>query len=415
MCFLRCSTSHQQFGKTFCKHLPLFIVFLLSIVLLTPSHCLAKKDRKAEKNRIEKGIKKYKINISKLQNGIASQRLQIKSSEKKQHNLLDELEQINTRLLTQLKKLANLEEQVKEQENLIITEEKELQNLQTAKQSVQDHLQKRIKAYYKMGEIGIANVAFSTESMPRMLNFRDSFASLLDYDKSLINEYRSSISKLQQAKTVLSLEKGVLDDFIVAAKEKRDATNSIKREKEALFNQIKTQKELYEQAVQEMKKVANNLNKSLNSLKKKGKLFSQGFLLDKGSHPAPIQGKVIARFGEERANKLGIKGKTSGITIASQGINKVYAIFEGEVRYAAYLYGYGNTVIIDHGYKYFSITSRLEKLLVKEGDKVEQSDIIALTGETAALMDGGIYLEIRHGSKPLDPLQWIDKNDLTLP
>jgi len=415
MCFLRSSTNSQQFGKPLYKHLPLLIILLMSVLLLDPSHSLARTNRKAEKKRIEKGIKKYRINISKLHDGIASQRIQIESSEKTQRNLLDELEQINTRLLAQLKKLAGFEQQVKDQEKLITTKEEELQVSQTAKQTVQDHLQKRIKAYYKMGEIGIANVAFSTESMPRMLNFRESFASLLDYDKALINEYRSSISKLQQAKTVLSLEKGVLNDFIATAKEERDATNSIKREKEALFKQINTQKELYEQAVQEMKKVADNLNKSLNSLKKKGKLFSQGFLLDKGSHPAPIQGEVIARFGEERANKLGIKGKTSGITIASQGVNKVYAIFEGEVRYAAYLYGYGNTVIIDHGFKYFSITSRLEKLLVNEGDKVEQSDIIALTGDTATLMDGGIYLEIRHGSKPLDPLQWIDKNDLILP
>jgi septal ring factor EnvC (AmiA/AmiB activator) len=415
MCFLRSSTSYQQFGKPLCKYLPLLIIFLLSILLISPSHCLARTDRKAEKKRIEKGINKYRINISKLQEGIASQRLQIESSEDKQRNLLDEIEHINTRLLAQLKKLAGFEEQVKDQEKLITAKEEELQVFQTAKQSVQDHLQKRIKAYYKMGEIGIANVAFSTESMPQMLNFRDSFANLLDYDKSLITEYRSSISKLQQAKTVLSLEKGVLDDFIVIAKEERDASNAIKLEKEALFNQINTQKELHEQAVQEMKKVADNLKQSLKSLKKKGKLFNQGFLLDKGSHPAPIQGEVIARFGEERANKLGIKGKTTGITIASKGVNKVYAIFEGEVHYASYLYGYGNTIIIDHGFNYFSIISRLEKLLVNEGDKVEQSDIIALTGDTATLMDGGIYLEIRHGSKPLDPLQWIDKNDLTLP
>lgn len=415
MCFLRSITSYRQCGKPLCKHLPLLIMFLLSILIVNPPHCLARTDRKAEKKRIEKGIKKYRINISKLQEGIASQRLQIESSKEKQHNLLDELEHINTRLLAQLKKLAGFEKQVKDQEKLITAKEEELQVFQTAKLSVQDHLQERIKAYYKMGKIGIANVAFSTESMPQTLNFRDSFVNLLDYDKALITEYRNSISKLQQAKTVLSLEKGVLNDFIVIAKEERDATNAIKLEKETLFQQINTQKELHEQAVQEMKKVADNLNQSLKSLKKKSNLFKQGFLLDKGSHPAPIQGEVIARFGEERANKLGIKGKTTGITIASHGVNKVYAIFEGEVHYASYLYGYGNTIIIDHGFDYFSIISRLEKLLVSEGDKVEQSDIIALTGDTATLMDEGIYFEIRHGTKPLDPLQWIDKNDLTFP
>ncbi len=415
MCFLRSSESIQQFKELSCKGLALLLFCLLFIIPVSSSHCLARTDRKAEKQQIEKGIQKYRVNINKLQEGISSQQLQIESSEKKQRNLLDELALINTRLLAQLKKLRGFEEQVKEQEELIGKKEAELQQFKNSKKNVQNHLQRRIKAYYKMGKIGIANVAFSTESMPRMLSFRDSFAKLIDYDKSLLIKYRASITELQQAKTTLSLEKGVLDDFIIIAKEERDASNSIKLEKEALFNQIKTQKELHKQAVLEMEKVANNLTNSLNALKKKDKLFDQGFLLDKGKHPAPIQGEVIARFGEEHANKLGIKGKTTGITIASQGINKVHAIFEGEVHYAAYLYGYGNTIIIDHGFKYFSITSRLEKLLVKEGDKVEQNDIIALTGETATLMEDGIYLEIRRGSKPLDPLQWIDNNDLILP
>ena len=52
---------------------------------------------------------------------------------------------------------------------------------------------------------------------------------------------------------------------------------------------------------------------------------------------------------------------------------------------------------------------------MKEGDRVAQGDTIALTGDTATLMDEGIYLEIRQGSKPLDPLQWLDNNDLILP
>ncbi|MBL4902879.1 MAG: peptidoglycan DD-metalloendopeptidase family protein [Desulfocapsa sp.] len=409
------STHTQHFGTPPCKHIFVLFSCVLFVFLIGPSICLSKTDRKTEKQQIEKGIRKYHININKLQGGITSQKGQIESSAQKQRNLFDELILINARLFTQLKKLRGFEEQVNRQEELITKKEVELQSIEASKQNVQNHLQERIKAYYKMGEIGIANVAFSTKSMPQILQFRDSFASLIAYDKSLLDEYRKSIDTLQRAQVTLSLEKGVLNDLITFAKEEQEATNTIKLEKEALFNQIKTQKELHEQAVKEMEKVADNLTSSLNALKRKNKLFDQGFLLNKGKHPVPIPGKVIARFGEEHNNRLGISRKTTGITIATQGTNKVYAIFEGEVSYADYLYGYGNTIIIDHGFQYFSITSRVEKLLVKEGDRVAQGDTIALTGDTATLMDEGIYLEIRQGSKPLDPLQWLDNNDLILP
>lgn len=405
----------QQIRNTHHKQRAVILAASLLLALVIPVVSSAEMDRKAEKQRIEKGIQTYRINIRKLQDGIAGQEVQIESAKEKQRNLLGELALIDTKLLAQLNKLHRLEEKMQRQEELIANKEKALQESQDAKQLVQNHLQKRSKAYYKMGEIGTANVAFSTESMPRMLKFRDSFASLIDYDKELINVYRSSIDELQLAKKTLDLEKTVLNDFITAVKQEQVASNATKLEKEVLLNQIKTQKGLHKQAVKEMKKASADLAASLDSLKRKNELFDQGFLLNKGKHPAPIPGKVIALFGQQRENRLGIKGKATGITIATEGIKKVNAIFEGEIRYASYLYGYGNTIIIDHGFQYFSIISRLEKLLVKEGDKVEQGAIIALTGDTATLMEEGIYLEIRQGSKPLDPLAWLDKANLLLP
>ncbi len=387
---------------------------VLACPFTVPAVSGAATDRKAEKQRIRQSINKFSINISKLQDGIAGQLQQIEFSKKKKRSLLDELNAINSRLVAQLEKLHILEQRMATQEELIAAKEQELQEAKAAKKDVQDHLQVRIKAYYKMGKIGIANVAFSTESLPQMLKFRDSFATLIDYDRNLINVFRNTIAEIQKAKETLSLEKTVLNDFITQARKEQDTLNTIKAEKETLLSRIETQKELHEQAVKEMKKVADDLSRSLESLKREDQLFDQGFLLDKGKHPAPIQGTVIARFGEKRKNRLGVSGQTTGITIATSGVHPVKAIFEGEVRYASYLYGYGNTVIIDHGFQYFSILSRLEKLLVKEGDKVEQGDTIALTGDTATLMEEGIYLEIRHGSTPLDPLQWLDNSDLIL-
>lgn len=394
--------------------LALVTLFLLcSFFFFTCDSSFAQLTRKAEKKRIEKGIQTFRINISKLQNGISIQQELILSSKKEERNLLDELAQLDATLQAQLSKLQAFEEEMRKQQELIDTKLTEERIAKKEKQKVQKHLQKRIKAFYKMGRIGVANVAFSSETLPHMLNFRDSFTTLIEYDTDVIKQYRESITLLQQTKETLNLEKSILDDFIHEAQSKHDAINKTVQEKETLLAQIKTQKELHEQAVVEMKKAASSLTGSLDTLKEKNRLFDQGFLLDKGKHPAPVKGKVLAVFGQQRVNRLGIKGQSTGITIATPGINRVNAIFEGEIRYASYLHGYGNTIIIDHGFQYFSILSRLEKILIKKGDKVSQGDLIGLTGDTATLMDEGIYLEIRKGSKPLDPLVWIDSRGLT--
>ncbi len=408
-----------MFGQphtTHCCHYraALFSLFLLcSFFLFLCDDSFAQLSRKAEKERIEKGIQTFRINISKLQDGIDIQQERVLSSKEEERNLLDELAQLDATLQAQLSKLQAFEGEMQKQQELIDTKEAEEQIAKKEKTQVQQHLQKRIKAFYKMGRIGVANVAFSSETLPHMLNFRDSFTTLIKYDTDIIKQYRESITLLQQTKDTLNLEKSILDDFIHEAKGKHKAINNTVQEKEILLTQIKTQKELHEQAVVEMEKAASSLSRSLDTLKEKNKLFDQGFLLDKGKHPAPVKGKVLAFFGQQRVNRLGIKGQSSGITIAAPGINKVSAIFEGEIRYASYLHGYGNTIITDHGFQYFSILSRLEKILVKKGDKITQGDLIGLTGDTATLMDDGIYLEIRHGSKPLDPLLWIDSKGLT--
>ena len=388
------------------------LICICLLFLCPVSHASTQQSRKVEKEKIEKGIQTYRININKLQDGISIQREFILSSKKKERNLLDELAKLDDTLQTQLEKLKTLEGEMHKQQELIDNKEAEKRIAEGKKAKVQKHLQKRIKAFYKMGEIGVANVAFSSESLTNMLNFRDSFGTLLEYDSDVIKQYREAITILQQTKDTLTLEKSILDDFIHEAKKKHDAINETVQEKEALLAQIRTQKELHEQAVSEMEKAAAELTASLDKLKEKNRLFDQGFLMNKGRHPAPVQGELLTTFGEQRENRLGIKGKSSGITISCPGINRVRAIFEGEIRFANYLHGYGNTVIVDHGYQYFSVISRLEKILIQKGTKVEQGDLIGLTGDTATLMDEGIYVEIRHGSTPLDPLQWIDKKSL---
>jgi murein hydrolase activator len=391
------------------------LILGFSVLLLSPSDGLAEDDRKVEKLRIEEGINKYRININKLQEGLNQKQDQILLSQQQQESILEELTQIDQKLQEQKDTLADLEKQMVGQQEMISLQESALKKTLEAKQTVQKHLQRRMKSYYKMGKVGVANVTFSTESIPLMLSFRDSFASLISYDRQILFNYRNSITELQQSKDTLDRERAVLDNFIAQAKEKQNAINATKLEKEAFLAHIKTQKKLLNRAVKEMERATDSLVTSLETLEKENELFDQGFLLNKGKHPSPVHGKVVALFGQPRENQLGIAGNNMGITILAPGMNRVDAIFDGEIRYASYLRGYGNTLIIDHGYQYVSVISRLEKLLKKKGDKVAQGDLIGLTGDTATLMGEGVYIEIRHKSSPLDPLEWLDKTGLVLP
>ncbi len=388
----------------------LFLLFLTLSLLFLPHTLFGFEDRTSIlKQEVDQGIKKYRIHIRRLQHGIKRKQEDVKKSLKHERVLLAEIENIDMRLQDQLEKLGVLEKRMTNQKNLIQLKEKELDRAISEKRAVQDHLKKRINAYYKMGRIGVINVAFSTSTLPDLLQFHDSFQALLKYDDQVIDTYRHTIEQLKRATEALKLEETLLQDFIDQALEEKQNTDRIKQEKETLLSHIKSQTRLHQRAVEEMKKAAEDLTSSLVVLQSKKEYLQQGFLLNKGKLPSPLEkGKLLVDFEQEKTNKLGITSRSAGISINAAPGSKVRAIFNGQVIHSGYLRGYGNTVIIHHGYNYFSVTSRIEKILVKKGASVKTNSVIGITGLTANLVEDGVYLEIRHEKKILDPLAWIN-------
>ena len=371
-------------------------------------------DHKAEKQKVEQGIKKYRINIRRLQQGIRRQEEEVKKTRKQERDLLAELQDIDIRLLDQKEKLRVLENRMNAQKELIIVKEKELKRANQEKTAVQEHLLKRIQAYYKMGNIGFINVTFSTKTLPELLNFHDSFRSLLKYDENVIATYRHTIRELERSVETLEIEEALLEDFIAQNEDEQKKINLIRQEKEVLLSRIKTQAQLHEKAIAEMKQAQESLSSSLQILQKKDDLLDQTFLLNKGKIPAPVKGELVAGFNQETTNKLGLKTISKGIAISAPSGTMVRAVHDGTVMFSGYLRGFGNSIIVNHGYQYYTITSRVERLLVQKGQLVKEHTEIGIMGETATLMSEGLYFEIRHGAKSLNPLDWIDTSQLVI-
>ena len=367
-----------------------------------------------QKQQLETGLKKYWINIRRLHQGITLQQDEMDNTLSQERNLLTELENIDIRMQDHHEKLRVLQGRMTAQQDLIAVKEKELAKVNAEKHIVQLHLQKRLSAYYKMGRIGLINVAFSTHSFPELLSFHDSFQTLIRYDQNLMQTYRQSIGELEKTKEALILEKTLLQEFIHQEEEAQQQVDATKQEKENLLARIRTQKKLHELAITEMEKAGKTLSSHINVMEKKEELLDQGFLLNKGKLLPPVSGTLVTLFNQEKTNKMGITGKSKGIAITAPNGTRVKAIFAGTILFSGYLKGYGNTIIVDHGYQYYSIISRVEQLLKNKGDQVKTGEGIAIMGDTATLIDEGLYVEIRHGNTSLDPLQWLDTTKLSM-
>ena len=392
---------------------PLAACLLLCILTLlsTLSGAVAREAGRKSKE----GIETYRINIQRLQQGIATQQERYLEAADQEKSLLQELEELDRRLAEQVDRLKTLEDRLSSQQALITVKEAELSAVRAEKDKVQLHLVKRISAYYRMGNIGLLNVIFSARTLPELLRFQDAFQTLIEYDQNVVASYRKSIAELERVTRSLVLEKSVLSNFIAQSATEKDNIDATKEKKEQLLQHIRTQSKLHRQAITEMEHAATDLTASLLALKKKKEAGEQGFRQRKGALPPPVPGTVITAFDQTTTNALGITKKSEGIAIEAPIGTPVKAVFPGTVIHAGYLRGYGNTIIVHHGFQYYSISSRVEKILVAKGDEVDAGTVVGELGETATLIDRGLYFEIRHRSDSLDPMLWLNTRQLQPP
>ncbi len=361
-----------------------------------------------------KNLSVYRQSLNRLQEGILQQENRQAETQTVERNILAELEVLDRKLVSQQEKIDTLEQRMHDQQEMIDQKENALRKIRAKKKLVEFHLQKRITAYYTMGNIGLFNVTFSTKTLPELLTFHDAFDTLIKYDQEVIKAYRETIDQLVRATTALDLEKSVLQDFIEQNEQEKAALLQTTTEKKTLLTQVKTQEQLHEQAITEMQQASDDLAKSIAILKKKNTVAQQNFLTQKGKLPPPVNGAVITLYHQEKTNTLGISSSSEGVAFKAPDGTRIIAVSDGEVSFSGYLRGFGNTVIIHHGFEYYTVTSRIEKISVKKGQKVKQGQSIGVMGDTATLFDEGLYFEIRHGSESQDPLLWLNPDKLSI-
>jgi murein hydrolase activator len=124
----------------------------------------------------------------------------------------------------------------------------------------------------------------------------------------------------------------------------------------------------------------------------------------KGKLTLPVKGEITNRFDTPRPDST-VRWK--GLFLRTSSGQAVKTIAAGQVVFADWLRGFGNLLIIDHGKGYMSLYGNNETLYKQVGDVLRGGDTIATVGNSGGNEDFGLYFELRHESRPLDPMKWM--------
>ena len=130
----------------------------------------------------------------------------------------------------------------------------------------------------------------------------------------------------------------------------------------------------------------------------------------------PVSNKNLSRMASGYGYRIHPIYKTrkmhSGMDFSAKSGTPIYATGDGKVsKVRRSRRGYGNHVIIDHGFGYKTLYAHMKKYAVKRGQKVKRGDLIGFVGSTGRSEAPHLHYEVHKDGRKINPVNFYF-NDL---
>ncbi|MCB0362426.1 MAG: peptidoglycan DD-metalloendopeptidase family protein [Bdellovibrionales bacterium] len=343
-----------------------------------------------------------KDKIGKLAHALSSTKRKYVSTDSDSRKLLGHLYQVNHKIRKMSSKRTQLTDDMLSAQGDASSVARSIVRLENRVKLQRSLLSRRLRTLYKMGEQGVLQAIFSSQTayeLDRNMAFlkkvthRD-YEIIQDFENNLFDlekqrkKLRKNIQKLTRAQSQLKAQESLLE------KEQKM--------KSRLLSQLRQARQDYLSQMMGIRKQVDNLTDH----QELPQLLEESFFERKGTLPLPIVGKILQDYGLTQDEQYKFKLSHKGLFFLSPVGNPVHVVFNGTVQFAGPIDGYGKTIIIDHGDRFYSVYGNNRSLKVKSGQKISEGDIIAESGINGKGLSG-LYFEIRHFSDSVNPKQWV--------
>ena len=332
--------------------------------------------------------------------------------------------------------------QLREMEASLHVAQSELQDVQsqilateTRIKAQKIRLNAALKSTYQRGEVDALRLLLNGADPNQSARDLHYLASLSRAQRELIESLRSELAQLKNLQQQATQKTQTLAQIQSARQNEQQKLLAEKRERQQVLQQLSTQIQKQSREIATLQRdqarltnLVERLARAMARPKPKPRRSSpktattpsgpvaivtetpepyeagKPFESLKGLLRLPVQGELMNRFGAPR-EEGGVSWK--GLFIRATSGAAVKAIAAGQVVFSDWLRGFGNLIIVDHGEGYMSLYSNNESLYKQVGDAVRPGDALASVGNSGGQAESGLYFEMRHKSRPFNPLSWV--------
>ncbi|MCP4396986.1 MAG: peptidoglycan DD-metalloendopeptidase family protein [bacterium] len=352
--------------------------------------------------------------------------------EGEEKGLVAELKKIDKSLKKQQEQLDNYKERFRTHNSELKELEADIQQLEKKHQQNKSTLAKRLRAIYKMGDLGYLTPLFAMSAHANVQQQLKYLQGISESDRRLIAGAQKEMQTLLRQKKTLQTQKGEVARAEKELKEHVAKIHTQQQEKTRVLQKITRDKKQYVKLIRGLENSAGELDSYIKKLEKQQKQrpdppapteiqgeevvfpsnasnmsYAEHFRSNKGKLLWPVEGKIITRFGPMEIDNT--YTHYNGVDIRAERGAPFYAVFKGRIKYADWFQDYGRLIIIDHGGGFYSLYAHAEELTVKSGEMVETRQLLGRVGDTDSIKGAHLYFEVRVKGKPNDPKKWLAK------
>lgn len=271
-------------------------------------------------------------------------------------------------------------------------------------------LESQLRLAYAAGREEWLRLAL-TQGDPVALSRRVVYYGYITRQRSaLLGELQQQVAALEVAAAALRAELDTLADLGRRQEARVREVAAARQVRATALQTLDRDLETRQQRLKRLRGEASALRDLMARLEKESRAPARQAVPPPDSLPAaelrnlPLRGKMVARFGQPRADGL---LRWDGLLLAAPAGTDVRAVRGGRVVYSDWLPGMGLLLVLDHGKGYMSLYGHNQELLRKAGDTVRQGEAISRVGDSGGQGSPGLYFEVRRNGKPVDPREWV--------
>ncbi len=367
------------------------LLYAALLLMFTPVGTFANEDRtKQDLTEVQKELKKNQQNLKSHKGSLSSLQKELRQSEKAIAENAKELRSLDA-------KISSNREQNKELE-------REAQVLEEQRKTFDAALAAQLKSAYMVGGHDYSKLLLNQQNTAKLERTISYYDYLNKARLQQLDALKETLAEIEKNQAALAQNRAQLEQLRAQEEQQHAELIAAKEQRKSQVDALQSELNELQSSINYLKDNEQTLISTLEDLEQsKGRQIAMlGLGASKGKLSWPTRGPLKHKFGTRKRPGFNWKGVVIG---ASEGSN-INSIQDGQVVFADWLKGFGWVMVVDHGEGYMSLYGHAQALLKEVGDQVYQGETIALVGQSGGQVDPGLYFEIRHKGRAVNPTTW---------